>query len=127
MAKAKEQDIVVEEDRKSASVLVINAILEEEPSRLIESAAFQCLANELCEIFPGTSPASFFLTFLPKTPFQKQRNLSGPLYKVYVKKRDKFRKNGVLPPSARSASSSRSTTHEGLFFEESRSSGPHIM
>ncbi|XP_024879533.1 uncharacterized protein LOC112459586 [Temnothorax curvispinosus] len=68
------------------------------------------LANELCEIFPGTSPASFFLTFLPKTPFQHQRNLSGPLYKAYVKKRDKFRKSGVLPPSSRSASSSRSSS-----------------
>ncbi|XP_071571794.1 uncharacterized protein [Temnothorax nylanderi] len=88
LAKAKEQEIV-EEDRKNASVLR--------------------LANELCEIFPGTSPAAFFLTFLPKTPFQQQRNLSGPLYKPYVKKRDKFRKSGVLSPSARSASSRSSS------------------
>ncbi|XP_024884567.1 uncharacterized protein LOC112462781 [Temnothorax curvispinosus] len=109
LAKAKEQEIV-EEDRKNASVLVIDGILEKEPSRLIQSAVFQRLANELCEIFPGTSPASFFLTFLPKTPFQHQRNLSGPLYKAYVKKRDKFRKSGVLPPSSRSASSSRSSS-----------------
>lgn len=110
MAKVKEQEIIVEEDRKNICVLVIDAILEEEPSRLIESAAFQCLANELCEIFPGTSPVSYFRTFLPKTPLEKQRNLSGPLYKAYIKKREKYRKSGVLPPSARSRSSSRSTT-----------------
>lgn len=121
MAKVKEQEIIVEEDRKNICVLVIDAILEEEPSRLIESAAFQCLANELCEIFPGTSPVSYIRTFLPKTPLEKQRNLSGPLYKAYIKKREKTSKEW------RTAAFSKievfkqvNNVHvgEGLFFEE---------
>ncbi|KAB0804597.1 hypothetical protein PPYR_01567, partial [Photinus pyralis] len=112
VGEGKAQDGFIDKaDRKRVANLIISSILEAEPTKSLPSHCHLKFSLELHQIFKKVDPSAFFTTYAKVDKFNRKRNLGGPLYVAYLKKRAELRGANVLPKSSRSSSrDSRSST-----------------
>lgn len=95
--------------RRKLSQLVIRNVLDNEPSKTINTEAFYKLTTDICQLFPKESAVVYYSAYIASADGVKKKNASGKLYESYISRRRKLREIGDLPKSNRSSVSSAST------------------